>query len=81
MAFHSDGRTIASGNGDGAITLWDFQTGICFHTLRGERPYEHLNITKAKSLTEAQKATLRLLGAIEDDRLNSHLEWPSVRAD
>jgi hypothetical protein len=33
--------------------------------LRRDRPYERLNITGIRGLTEAQKATLRALGAME----------------
>jgi WD40 repeat protein len=67
VAFSSDGKTLASGSYDGTIKLWDRQTGACLHTLRSDRPYERMNITQVKGLTEAQKATLRLLGAIEDE--------------
>jgi WD40 repeat protein/transcriptional regulator with XRE-family HTH domain len=35
-------------------------------TLRRDRPYERLNITGIRGLTEAQKSSLRALGAIED---------------
>ena len=35
-------------------------------TLRCDRPYERMNITQVKGLTEAQRATLKLLGAIEE---------------
>ena len=34
-------------------------------TLRRDRPYERLNITGIKGLTEAQKLTLKMMGAIE----------------
>ncbi|BCL84133.1 WD40 repeat domain-containing protein [Ktedonobacteria bacterium brp13] len=67
VAFSSDGRTLASGSYDGTIKLWDRQTGRCLHTLRSDRPYERMNITQVQGLTETQKATLRLLGAIEEE--------------
>jgi len=35
-------------------------------TFRSDRPYEHLNLAEVTGLTEAQKATLRALGAMED---------------
>ena len=34
-------------------------------TLRRDRPYERLDITGIKGLTEAQKLTLKMMGAIE----------------
>jgi hypothetical protein len=35
--------------------------------LRRERPYEGMNITEAEGLSEAQRAGLRFLGAVEED--------------
>ena len=46
-------------------TLYDLGSGEGLRTLRSERPYERLDITGLKGLTEAQKATLWALGAIE----------------
>jgi transcriptional regulator with XRE-family HTH domain len=40
--------------------------GECLQTLRADRPYERMNITGATGLTEAQKASLRALGAVEE---------------
>ncbi|MCB0188020.1 MAG: hypothetical protein KDE31_27320, partial [Caldilineaceae bacterium] len=56
---------VASGSADATIKLWDVQTGECLKTLQPERPYERMNITNATGLTQAQKATLKALGAIE----------------
>ena len=61
-----DGRFLASCGEDGGIMLWDLQRGASLRTLRRDRPYERLNITGIRGLTEAQKATLRALGAFED---------------
>ena len=36
-------------------------------TLRRDRPYERRNITGIKGLTDAQKQSLKLMGAIESD--------------
>ncbi len=74
VAFSPDGKSLASGSYDGGINLWDRQTGVCLQTLRSDRPYERMDITQVKGLTEAQKATLRLLGAIEEVQKNLYLE-------
>ena len=36
-------------------------------TQKIERPYEQINITGVQGISEAQKVSLHLLGAIEDD--------------
>ena len=59
------GRYWPCGDG-GAIDLWGFDSGEKLHTLRRDRPYERLNITGIKGLTEAQKVTLHALGAVEE---------------
>jgi hypothetical protein len=46
--------------------IWDLESTEHLRTLRRDRPYERLNITGIKGLTEAQKAVLQALGAIED---------------
>jgi len=66
-----DGRKLASCGDDGAITLWDLERGEHLRTLRRDRPYERLNITGIRGLTQAEIATLRALGAVEDKAQNS----------
>jgi WD40 repeat protein len=61
-----DGRTLASCGDDGVITLWDLERGEHLRTLRRDRPSERLNITGIRGLSEAQKASLRALGAFEE---------------
>jgi hypothetical protein len=46
--------------------LWDLSSDEHLQTLRHDRPYERLDITGIRGLTEAKKATLRALGAIEN---------------
>ena len=67
VAFGPDGQIIASGGDDGTNKIWDVQSGECLKTFSGERPYDRMNITNATGLTEAQKVSLKLLGAIEEN--------------
>jgi WD40 repeat protein len=60
-----DGKWLASCGDDGAIVIWDLWSGEHLRTLRRDRPYERLNIRGIRGLTEAQKASLLALGAIE----------------
>jgi WD40 repeat protein len=62
-----DGSTLASCGDDGAIHIWELESGEHLHTLRRDRPYERLTITGIRGLTEAEIATLRALGAVEDE--------------
>jgi WD40 repeat protein len=59
---------LASSSLDETIKIWDVEMGECLKTLRAERPYEGMNITGVTGLTEAQKATLKTLGAVEISR-------------
>jgi len=65
VAFSQDGQTLASGSEDETIKLWDVKTGEYLKTLKAPRPYEGMNITGVTGLTQAQKATLKALGAVE----------------
>jgi len=65
LRISSDGRMLASCGDDSTIKVWNIENGEHLRTLRRDRPYERLDITGVKGLTEAQKATLRALGAIE----------------
>jgi len=58
-------QVIVSGSDDQTIRFWEIETGECIKTLSIERPYEGMNITGSTGLTEAQKATLKALGAVE----------------
>jgi WD40 repeat protein len=60
-----DGTKLASCGDDGAIMLWDLRSGDHLQTLRRDRPYERMDITDLKGVTEPQRAALMALGAIE----------------
>lgn len=66
VAFSPDDQTLASSSSDETIKFWSVQTSRCLKTLRSDRPYERMNITGVTGVTEAQKAVLRDLGAIEN---------------
>jgi WD40 repeat protein len=61
-----DGTKLASCGDDGAILLWDLHSGEQLQTLRRDRPYERLNITGIRGVTEAQRSALLALGAVEN---------------
>lgn len=65
VAFSPDGQTLASSSADETIKLWDVKTGQCLKTLRVPRPYENANIAGVTGLSDAQKASLIALGAVE----------------
>jgi len=60
-----DGRLLASCGDDGAIQIWRLDSGEHVETLRRDRPYERLDITGIKGLSELQKLTLKMMGAVE----------------
>jgi WD40 repeat protein len=64
VVFSSDGQILFSGSNDRTIKLWDVQAGRCIETLTVDRLYESMNIQGTTGLTEAQKATLKALGAV-----------------
>jgi WD40 repeat protein/DNA-binding SARP family transcriptional activator len=68
VAFSPDGKTLASSSADETIKLWDVRTGECLQTLRADGPYARMNITGATGLTETQRAALKALGAVEEER-------------
>jgi WD40 repeat protein len=66
VAFSPDNRLLASGDDDDTLAIWEIATGTCLQLLRSDRPYERMNIHGLKGITEAQKASLKALGASEE---------------
>jgi WD40 repeat protein len=68
VAFSLDGQMLASSSQDETIKFWDAVTGECIKTLPVPKPYEAMNVTGVKGLTEATVAMLKTLGAVEVSR-------------
>ncbi len=80
LAYSPDGQILASCSQDETIKFWDVKNCLsltsfsnatdclseCIKTLRVPRPYEGMNITGVTGLTQAQKSTLKMLGAIDE---------------
>jgi WD40 repeat protein len=65
VALSADGRLLASGGDDGMVRLSETASGTCRHRLRSDRHYQRLDITGLGGVTEAQRAALLALGAVE----------------
>ena len=65
LAFSPTNLFFASSGEDEIIYLWDIENGKCLKSL-SDRPYEGMHIGSTKGLTEAQIASLKSLGAVED---------------
>ena len=64
-----DGSMLASCGDDGVIAFCDMRSDKALRRLRRDRPYERLDITGMRGLTQAQLASFRALGAVEKKRV------------
>ncbi len=67
IAFSTEGDVLISGSEDETVKLWDIQKRSCIRTLQIKRLYEGMNIIDAVGLTDAQKNSLKMLGAIDEN--------------
>jgi hypothetical protein len=67
LAFGRDRDAVATGSWDETIRLWRRDTGEPLAELRIDRLYERMNIHDVAGITDAQRATLMALGAIDSD--------------
>jgi WD40 repeat protein len=66
LAFNHTGQILASGSEDETIQLWDVQKRTRLASLKSARLYEGMEMTGAIGLTDAQRASLKVQGAIEN---------------
>jgi WD40 repeat protein len=65
VAFSPDGSSVASIGKEGFLCIWNIRTGEQTHVLKAPLPYEGMNITGVTGITDAQRAALKALGAVE----------------
>ncbi len=65
IAFSPNGKLLACGGEDENIQLWDVDTRSQRQPLKSNHLYERMDIKGVIGLTDAEKASLKALGAIE----------------
>ena len=64
VSFTPDSCLLLSGSDDQTLRIWNVATGECIKVLTSPRPYEGMNISGMQGITEAQKLSLQILGAL-----------------
>lgn len=65
VALDGAGYQVASPGADGTVLIWAARSGALLHTLRSDRCYERLDITGLTGVTDAQRAAMVALGAVD----------------
>jgi WD40 repeat protein/DNA polymerase III delta prime subunit/UDP-2,3-diacylglucosamine pyrophosphatase LpxH len=64
VCFRPESKLLVSCSQDETIQLWDVTDGKWVKTLQVDKPYQGMNITGVKGLTDYEKDSLKALGAI-----------------
>lgn len=67
IVFSPDNLTLVSSSEDQTIRIWQVKTGKCLQTLKAKNPYENMNLSNVKGLTESTIETLKILGAVNEE--------------
>jgi hypothetical protein len=65
MGLSADGQLLVSGGPDGMVHVWEPRSGTRIRTLTAQGRYQGLDITGLTGVTEAQRAALLAMGAVE----------------
>ena len=61
----ADGGLVASGGLDGTVKLWETASCTLMCTLRSDRRFERMDISRLTGVTQEQRSVLLALGAVE----------------
>jgi len=59
------GELVASGGLDGTVKLWETASCTLMCTLRSDRRFERMDISRLTGVTQEQRSVLLALGAVE----------------
>ncbi|MCB1045482.1 MAG: WD40 repeat domain-containing protein, partial [Acidobacteria bacterium] len=65
IAFLPNSNILLAACFDGAVRIYDIEVGVLLDTLNVAGPYEGMDITGVTGISEAQRASLKALGAVE----------------